>query len=92
MCFCFSCGGCLDCACCCFERGWDLEGVVEGADVVVGSEDEEGLLEGLLMESSRDAGGPTGTMREPNSTPMVTSWWGEKRPSQSRTVNCLGCC
>ena len=23
----------------------------------------------------------------PNSTPMVTSWWGEKRPSQRRTVS-----
>lgn len=24
---------------------------------------------------------PTGTIREPNSTPIVTSWWGENRPS-----------
>ncbi len=32
--------------------------------------------------------GPTLTMREPNSTPMVTSWWGEKRPSQRRIVSC----
>ena len=31
-------------------------------------------------------GGPTGTMRDPNSTPIVTSWWGEKRPSQRRIV------
>lgn len=28
---------------------------------------------GLLMLYSRLAGGPTGTMRDPNSTPMVTS-------------------
>ena len=32
-------------------------------------------------------GGPTGTMREPNSTPMVTSWCVTKRPSQSRMVS-----
>jgi hypothetical protein len=44
-------------------------------------------LAGLLMLSSREAGGPTGTMREPNSTPIVTSWCGEKRPSQRRTVS-----
>lgn len=31
-------------------------------------------------------GGPTGTIRDPNSTPMVTSWCGEKRPSHSRMV------
>lgn len=42
---------------------------------------------GLLMPRAREAGGPTGTMREPNSTPMVTSWWGEKRPSQRRMVS-----
>lgn len=29
-------------------------------------------------------------MREPNSTPMVTSWVGLKRPSQSRIVSCGG--
>lgn len=34
-----------------------------------------------------EAGGPTGTMREPNSTPIVTSWDGEKRPSQRRMVS-----
>lgn len=27
-------------------------------------------------------------MREPNSTPMVTSWEGLKRPSQRRIVSC----
>ena len=32
-------------------------------------------------------GGPTGTIREPNSTPIVTSWCGEKRPSQRRIVS-----
>lgn len=45
-------------------------------------------FEGLLILREYEAGGPTGTMRDPNSTPMVTSWWGEKRPSQSRTVSC----
>lgn len=44
-------------------------------------------FEGLLMLSEYEEGGPTGTMRDPNSTPIVTSWWGEKRPSQSRTVS-----
>lgn len=39
------------------------------------------------MLRAYEAGGPTGTMREPNSTPMVTSWCGEKRPSHSRTVS-----
>lgn len=34
-----------------------------------------------------DAGGPTVTIRDPNSTPMVTSWWLEKRPSQRRIVS-----
>ena len=43
--------------------------------------------DGLLMFRDREAGGPTGTMREPNSTPMVTSWWGENRPSQRRMVS-----
>lgn len=37
-------------------------------------------------ESELFAGGPTGTMREPNSTPMVTSCRFEKRPSQRRMV------
>ena len=46
--------------------------------------------EGSSRSSSSDAGGPTGTIRDPNSTPMVTSCDGEKRPSQSRTVSyCL---
>jgi len=59
------------------------EVVVEG-DVGLGVE----LGLGLLIPRAREAGGPTGTMREPNSTPMVTSWWGEKRPSQRRMVSC----
>lgn len=42
---------------------------------------------GLLMDRDREAGGPTGTIREPNSTPIVTSWCGEKRPSQRRMVS-----
>ena len=32
-------------------------------------------------------GGPTGTMREPNSTPMVTSWCWTNRPSHRRIVS-----
>jgi hypothetical protein len=39
------------------------------------------------MVRACEAGGPTGTMREPNSTPIVTSWWGENRPSQRRMVS-----
>ena len=39
------------------------------------------------MLRAEEAGGPTGTMREPNSTPMVTSCRGEKRPSHKRMVN-----
>ena len=35
---------------------------------------------GLLMLYSKLAGGPTGTMRLPNSTPIVTSWWETNRP------------
>lgn len=31
---------------------------------------------GSLMPSDSDAGGPTGTIRDPNSTPMVTSCYG----------------
>ena len=31
-------------------------------------------------------GGPTGMMRDPNSTPMVTSCWALKRPSHNRMV------
>ena len=34
---------------------------------------EADVEEGLLMFRDREAGGPTGTMREPNSTPIVTS-------------------
>ena len=50
----------------------------------------DGVLVALSPSMSRalDAGGPTGTTREPNSTPMVTSWVGENRPSQSRIDNC----
>ena len=39
------------------------------------------------MLKAREAGGPTGTIREPNSTPMVTSCRGENRPSHRRIVN-----
>ena len=37
---------------------------------------EDGVVadaDGLLMLNESEAGGPTGTMREPNSTPIVTS-------------------
>lgn len=37
-------------------------------------------------EAGVECGAPTGTMREPNSTPMVTSWCWTKRPSQRRIV------
>ena len=49
---------------------------VEGALVLVGLLEGVGDFEvvlGLLMLREREAGGPTGTMREPNSTPIVTS-------------------
>ncbi|KAI7506306.1 hypothetical protein KC367_g119 [Hortaea werneckii] len=45
--------------------------VSAAADVILlGVVDEE---EGLLMLYSRLAGGPTGTIREPNSTPILSS-------------------
>jgi hypothetical protein len=50
----------------------DLAGEVGCDDVLVFAEGVRDWL-GLLTESERDAGGPTGTMREPNSTPIVTS-------------------
>jgi len=33
------------------------------------------MVAGSLIPRDSDAGGPTGTMREPNSTPIVTSCW-----------------
>jgi hypothetical protein len=48
------------------------------------------LPAGLLILYSRLAGGPTGTMRDPNSTPMVTSWCDTKRPSHRRMVSYRG--
>lgn len=60
--------------------------MVEDGDV----EEAVEVTEGLLMPRAREAGGPTGTMRDPNSTPIVTSWCGEKRPSQRRMVSCVG--
>ena len=72
-----------------FEYGGDfedMEGVGDFLGVITWLKDL-GWEDGSLMESVRDAGGPTGTMREPNSTPIVTSWWGEKRPSQRRMVS-----
>lgn len=39
-----------------------------GSEVDAGSD-----FDALLMLRARDAGGPTGTMRDPNSTPIVTS-------------------
>ena len=52
--------------------------------------DENGRLRELVFDSifrACEAGGPTGTIRDPNSTPIVTSCEDEKRPSQSRIVN-----
>ncbi len=43
-------------------------------------------LEGSLMPRVSEAGGPTGMMRDPNSTPIVTSCWWTKRPSVIRMV------
>ena len=64
---------------------WDLveEDLADGVG-------DLGVWWGLLMLREREAGGPTLTMRDPNSTPMVTSWWGEKRPSQRRMVSWRG--
>ena len=45
-----------------------------------------GCWEVLEEFGESEEGGPTVTIREPNSTPIVTSWWGEKRPSQRRIV------
>ena len=42
------------------------------------------------VEEEREDGGPTLTIREPNSTPIVTSCCGTKRPSQRRIVSCFG--
>jgi len=57
-----------------------------------GAEEEEAEVGGDGSLGARRGGlgfawgGPTGTIREPNSTPMVTSWWATKRPSQRRMV------
>jgi hypothetical protein len=48
---------------------WSSSFTFEGADDAGAA-----LLVGLLMLNECEAGGPTGTMRDPNSTPMVTSW------------------
>jgi len=45
----------------------DVGGFEGSAEMLLGDE------LGLLMPRAREAGGPTGTMREPNSTPIVTS-------------------
>ena len=66
------------------DEGVDAVGALEGVSVTR-SEDGEAL--GFEISRSLLAGGPTGTILEPNSTPMVTSWWGVKRPSQRRIVN-----
>lgn len=88
MCFCwldlgFDVAGCLDLfvvvGFVVATADWAVPSVDEGEDVV--------FDEGLLMPNARLAGGPTGTILEPNSTPMVTSWEFVKRPSQSRTVS-----
>ena len=63
-----------------------FEDFLFGGGGVVVEEDEDDVA-GLLMLYSRLAGGPTGTIRDPNSTPMVTSWWDTKRPSHRRIVS-----
>ena len=61
------------------EEAVDLEAVVgdrEGVGDLAGSVGDDGtwIVEvGLLILRASEAGGPTGTMREPNSTPIVTS-------------------
>ena len=75
--FIFFCFGVLSFGC--WVCWWDgdegeREGVPFVADANDGGDDEE------------EDRGPTETIREPNSTPMVTSWEGEKRPSQRRMV------
>ena len=57
-----------------------LESCFEGAPF-----EDGGVPEEVAEEELGDLG-PTDTIREPNSTPMVTSWEGEKRPSQRRIV------
>lgn len=51
------------------------EGATEGAIDCVGAKSSSFAEDevGLLILRAREAGGPTGTMREPNSTPIVTS-------------------
>ena len=66
--------------------GGDVGVVVEEGEVEDGDVGE--VEEGLLMLRDREAGGPTGTIREPNSTPMVTSCELTKRFSQRRIVSC----
>lgn len=83
--FMYFCSGSLDCAGCPLPLLL-LFGASFGEDVT-GSDE---VPAGLLMLYSKLAGGPTGTMRDPNSTPMVTSWWETKRPSQRRIVSYIG--
>ena len=51
--------------------GWELSGTCIESVCSVGSVVE--VVAGLLMPKLRLAGGPTGTILLPNSTPMVTS-------------------
>lgn len=54
----------------------DEASVVRCKGAILAEEDDEevGFEDvGLLILRAREAGGPTGTRREPNSTPMVTS-------------------
>lgn len=59
--------------------------VAAAGDMVVLSEDASAEA-GSFIAREREAGGPTDMIREPNSTPIVTSCWFVKRPSQRRTV------
>lgn len=58
-----------------------LGGFGTGDDGSLGSKEE-----GKEFDVVFECGGPTGTIREPNSTPIVTSCWGLNRPSHSRMV------
>lgn len=71
-------------------ESWGLDAsvvVVVGEGGIAGEVDGDGGRSKSMPRAS-EAGGPTGTMREPNSTPIVTSWDKEKRPSQRRMVSC----
>lgn len=85
--FMYFCSGSF-CACCCPALPLGLLFGASLGDCVMGAASPPA---GLFILYSRLAGGPTGTIREPNSTPIVTSWWETKRPSQRRMVSYMDC-